>query len=376
MIFRNAHIVSADLDFRGSLQTENGVISKLSHGDLPPQGGEEVIDCKGKLLIPGMIDTHNHGAVNYEWTDGNVEAVKTLAEYKFKEGVTTVLPTTMTLPQEDLRKTFRAVSDFARSYRGKNAAKIPGIHLEGPYLNSAALGAQNPAYVRDVNVDEVMELDAIFPVKKISLAPELPGMDEAIARLSAHGITVSAGHSKATFARIKEAVDLGLSSLCHFGNQMTPYHHREIGMVGAGFYLDALYVEMIADYIHICPEMLGIASKIKPDNKIVIITDTVRAAGLPDGTDMEIGGLLVKVRNGEIRLASNNALAGGSLKMNRGLRNFVKVSGWPLARAVKTVTSNPAESVGLKNIGRIQPGYAADLVLLDDDFEVIQTFVS
>lgn len=376
MIFRNAHIVSADVDFSGSVRTENGVIAGLSTSEIAPKGGEEILDCKGKLLLPGLIDTHMHGALDRDWTDGTVEAVETLAKYKFKEGVTTVLPTTMTLPHEVLKKTFEAVRDFAKRYSGKDAAKLPGIHLEGPYLNPEALGAQNPAYARDVDVDEVLALDAIYPIKKVSLAPELPGMDGAIARLTAHGIAVGAGHSKATYARIREVASLGLGYLCHFGNQMTPYHHREIGMVGAGFYLDSLYVEMIADYIHICAEMLGVASKIKPDDKIVVITDTVRAAGLPEGTEILISGLPVRVKNGEIRLVSNNALAGGSLKMNHGLRNFVRASQWPLARAVKTVTSNPAELAGLKNVGRIQPGYAADLVLLDDDFEVIRTFVS
>ncbi len=374
MILKNALIVSSDLKFKGAVKIDNGVISNLFQDSetLPPDSC--TIDCGGNILAPGFIDIHTHGAMGFDWSDGSVEADAALAQYKLKEGVTSVIATTMTLPHDQLKKAASALREYIGSEKKLPGAKIPGIHLEGPYLNPGALGAQNPDYARKISPAEVFEINDIFPVAKISLAPEMPDMLENINILVKNGIAVGAGHSKASFARIKAAAAAGLDQLCHFGNQMTPLHHREIGMVGAGLYMDSLFVEVICDFIHLCPEMAALTAKVKPEDKLVLITDTVRPAGFAPGR-YESGGLAVEIRDNKIFLAGSDTIAGSMLKLNHGLRNLVSISGKPLEKAIKCVTSNPAAAVRLTGTGEIRPGFAADLVLLDDQLEVLKVWV-
>jgi len=375
MIFRNAHIISADLDVCGSVRTERGIITEVACGRIAPRKDETEVDCHGQFLCPGLIDIHMHGALGYHWADGTSEAIRTLAEYKLREGVTTVLPTLAAMDKEQMRKCFAAFRTYASNAPEKNAARLPGVHLEGPFLNPEAVGAQNPAFVRHIDADEIFSLDEIFPVKRITVAPEMPDVLPAISSFAARGISVSAGHSKATFRQIVDAACAGADSLCHFGNQMTPLHHREIGMVGAGFLMDKLKVELIADRVHVCPEMLRLTAKIKTADRIVLITDSERAAGLPENTEISNNGLTVVVRNGELRLKQNGALAGSALRLNHGFRNFIRETGMPLAEAIKCVTSNPAELVNLKDTGRISPGYRADMVVFSDTWEPLQLFM-
>jgi N-acetylglucosamine-6-phosphate deacetylase len=254
-------------------------------------------------------------------------------------------------------------------------AKVPGVHLEGPYINEKCLGAQNPAYVRKPDIEEVKALDSIHKVLKVSYAVEVEGGKEFASQLLAAGITPSCVHSKATYAEFAAAYDHGLRNLSHFCNQMTALHHRDIGLVGAGLAHKEVFIEMICDKIHLCSDMIKLIFQLKDLEHILLITDACQAAGMPDG-EYEIGGLPLILKDGAARLASNGALAVSVLVMNKALKNVYEITGLPLKELVKTTAWNQACSLGMRDLGRIEAGYIADMVLLDDEFEVCSVWVN
>ena len=200
-----------------------------------------------------------HGRNNFDFCDGSVEGVNRIARGKLEEGVTTLLPTTLTLPEEELRKSLKAVAQ----YDGKGC-KLPGVHLEGPFINVKCSGAQNPAYVRKPDIEEVKRLNAVYPVKKVSFAVETEGAAELTAELLRMGIVPSCVHSAAKYSEFHGCFRQGLRNLSHFCNQMTPLHHRDIGLVGAGFLEDDVFLELICDKLHICPDMAKINAPVPP----------------------------------------------------------------------------------------------------------------
>jgi len=203
----------------------------------------------------------------------------------------------------------------------------------------------------------------------------MPGSLEFTRALAGTGIKASCGHTNATYAQFNAGMELGLSRLTHFCNQMTKLHHREIGLVGAGLLDNDVLNELICDKVHVFPDMIKLTFKSKPIDKIAIITDSLAATWLPDG-EFDLGGLPIYVKNGEVRLVSNNALAGSTCKYNFGLRNVFEITGLPLSQLVKATSYNQARSLGLDKLGKIQPGYFADIVLLNKDFSVASTFVN
>ncbi len=370
-IIKNAHIVSPGVDIvGGSVLIEDGKFARVGvcSGACPIV--DEVIDAGGKMLMPGFIDIHSHGAGGADTCDGTVEALNTVADCKIKEGVTTWLPTTLTLGYDTLEKVMHAVADYRTSPR---SVKIPGVHLEGPFVNPKMCGAQNPEFLKNPDYAIVEKLNAIAPVCVITLAPELDGALEFIAKASALGVRCSAGHSSATHAQFKAAKMAGLAHLTHFCNQMSPLHHREIGLVGSGFLDTTIKAEMICDKIHLCTDMLATAFKVMTADRIMMITDSLACSGLPDGPS-QLGGLPIMVKNGEARLMSGN-LAGSTLNYSIGVRNIREVTGLPLSEIVKATSWNQAQSLGLCDRGKIAPGFAADFVLLGEDFLVAQTFI-
>ncbi len=365
MLLTNAHVISPGLDLpNASVLIEGGKIAEIanhSSGDL---------DLGGKMLLPGFIDIHSHGADGADTCDASSESLEHIARTKLKEGVTTWLPTTLTQPQERLVEIVQTVADWADSA----PLAVPGIHLEGPFINREQAGAQNPEFVRPPDLNELRELHQIFPLLILSLAPEMPGALNLIREASAMGITPSAAHTKADYATVMAASGYGLKHLTHFGNAMTGLHHREIGVVGAGLLEDCLRLELIADGIHLAPEMLElIFARVLREN-IMLITDSVSSSWQPDG-DSTLGGLDVEIKDGVARLKDNGALAGSTLRYQHGLRLVQEITGEPLSELVATTSWNQARSLGLPDVGRIEPGYRADLVVLSADFEVERTFV-
>lgn len=373
LLIKNAHLISADVDLSGAaVLVKNGKVARIFvAGDELP-AADRVFDAAGMMLMPGFIDVHCHGRSGVDFCDATDAAMETIAVDKLKEGVTTLLPTTLTLPEEQLAKALQTAKNYVAN--GSRGCKVPGVHLEGPFINPKCLGAQNPAYVRKPDAVEVQRLASIFPVKKVSYAVEVEGGALFAAELIAAGATPSCVHSAATYAEFLAAYQHGLRNLSHFCNQMTALHHRDIGLVGAGLMNQDVFIEFICDKLHICPDMIKLVFSVKGAEHIVLISDAMRASGLPDGPS-DLGGLPVIVKNGEARLASNGALAGSTLLLNRALRNVYEVTGLPLKDLVKCLTWNPARATNLCGVGKIEPGYAADIVMLDAEFNVKQVWV-
>ena len=369
-LITNAHIISPGIDIQGgSVLIEGSVITAVLHPGETPEA-DKVIDAGGNMLLPGFIDIHSHGAGGCDTCDCSVESIRTIADCKMKEGVTTWLPTTLTLGTKTLADVCTAVKEYAAAPCG---AKTPGVHLEGPYINPKQCGAQNPAFVRPADYEEVSMLNDIYPVLYISMAPEMPGALEFIAKASAAGITCSAGHSAATYADFKKAKAAGLKHLTHFCNQMSPQHHREIGLVGSGMLDKDVKIEIICDTIHLCADMLNLTFTNKNIEQMIMVTDSLACSWMPDGPG-QLGGLPIIVKDGVARLESGN-LAGSTLRYAKGLKNVWEITGKPLCELVKATSWNQAQSLGLSGLGKITPGYTADLVLLDAEFNTLKTFI-
>lgn len=369
-LITNAHIISPGIDIVGGSVLIEGkrIIAVLTPGETAE--ADKVIDAGGNMLMPGFIDIHSHGAGGCDTCDCKVESIRTIADCKMKEGVTTWLPTTLTLGTNTLADVCRCVKEYAEA---PNGSKTPGVHLEGPYINPRQCGAQNPAFVREADYEEVSMLNDIYPVKLISMAPEMPGAVDFIAKASAAGITCSAGHSAAGYADFMKAKAAGLKHLTHFCNQMSPQHHREIGLVGAGMLDQDILIEVICDKIHLCADMLKLTFQNKNISQMIMVTDSLACSWMPDGPG-QLGGLPIIVKGGVARLESGN-LAGSTLRYAKGLRNVQELTGKPLSELVKATSWNQARSLGLHDLGKIEPGYTADLVLLDGEYDVLKTII-
>ncbi len=372
-VLKNCHLISPGVNCRAAaiLVEDDRIVDCITGDDLPVAWADTTIDAAGQYVMPGFIDIHSHGALGNHVCDGTLEAIEKIAEHKLSEGVTTFCPGTVTAPEEVLVSAMKAVED----YRGQqHYAKVAGVHLEGPFLNPDKLGGQNPRFVQPPSIELVKKLNDLTPVKIVSLSPELPGSNELIRQLTEWGIIASAAHSAANYAEIKTAESAGLRHLTHFCNQMTPLHHRDIGAVGAGLLEDGLKIELICDKIHLCPEMIRLIFNCKPLDKIMLITDASYLSGLPDG-EYELRGLKTEIRDGVIRLAGRDTLCGSGLRYNIGLKNVLEITGLPLEELVRTTSLNQALALQLDNVGRLEPGYLADIVILDSDFQVKQLLV-
>jgi N-acetylglucosamine-6-phosphate deacetylase len=349
---------------------ENGRISAVFEGDAAPASDVEVVDCGGATLAPGFIDIHTHGAMGADVCDGTIESIRTIAKHKLGEGVTTFFPTTLTLPQERLVGAARAVAVYQED---QEFAKTPAMHIEGPFLNRRFVGAQNPAFLRPPDAAEIFALREIAPIALVSVATELPGGVEFVRTMTEAGIATSLAHTAATYADFLAARAAGLTHLTHFCCQMTPLHHRAFGVVGGGLLDDEVRIELICDCVHLHPELLELMFKVKPTRQLLLITDSMAASGLGDG-EFDLGGMKAIVTGGVARLTADT-LAGSTLSYNYGLKNVARVTRRPLSELIAATSWNQAESLRLPQVGRIEPGFLADLVLLDDEFEVQATWV-
>ncbi len=351
--------------------TDTGEIGDIIEASDTKAGDEILFDGGGELTLwPGFIDIHTHGAKGFDLSNATLEAVETMAEAKLAEGVTTFLPTTWTASQEQKLNMARAAGAYQKNQR---FARAPYLHIEGPYLNPDQAGAQDPSYMRPPSVDEILEIHEICPVRLVSLAVELEGALEFIRKMSDTGIVTSAAHSAATFAEFQAARKAGLQHLTHYCNQMSRLHHREVGLVGAGLLDDEVYIEMICDKIHLCPDMIQLVFKHRSCDRIILITDSIAASHLGDG-EYPLGDTKIIVRDGEARIPEGN-LAGSIAKYNEVVRNVYELTNQPLSEIAKSSSANQARSLGLHDRGTIQEGKLADLTLLDADFSPQAVFV-
>ncbi len=367
-LIRNCRIVSPGLDIpEGNIVLENGKI--ISAGNTPVPVADIVIDGRGKIAVPGFIDIHSHGRSNYDFCDGTSEAFTAIGRGKLQDGVTGFLATSLSVSEADLRNLCRQAESYKKNVT--DGATLLGIHLEGPFFNPPCAGAQNSAFLQNPRINLVDELNAISPVKKVSFSPELPGGLEFTRALVERGIMPSGGHSQADYECFERCREAGMKHLTHFCNVMTPLHHLRFGMVGAGLMDDDVYVEMICDGVHLCDQMIKLIARLKGPERMMLITDAMRAAAMPDG-NYSIGGLPVIVKNGCARLTTGN-VAGSTLRYFNGLKRLVRLTGLPLSEAVRCTSLNQAESLNLGKRGKIEKGYIADLVMLDRNLDVRMT---
>lgn len=357
----------------GLVQIEGSRIAAvwdLTATPAPPHDPRETWEAA--YIAPGFIDLHVHGGGGADFMDADPEAVATITATHARYGTTGLLATTLTAPEELLLRAFQAAKAAPR--RG---AQVLGFHVEGPFINPKMKGAQDGRYVRLATVAEIDHwLAAGRPGDRwhVTLAPEMEGALTAIRHLASHGAVVSAGHTDCTYAQLQAAADAGLRHATHLYNAMRPLSHREPGTVGGALNIPGLTVELIADGVHVNPAAMAVAVKARGADQTLLVTDAMRAAGMPDG-DYLLGELLATVKNGEARLA-DGTLAGSVLTMNDAVRNMVRLVGMPLPAAVAMASLNPARLHGLDGRkGSIAPGLDADLVLLDHDLTVTTTIV-
>ena len=365
-LIKNAHVISPSVDIpEATIEILGGKIVAVHKTAPVDAASTSVFDAGGDWVVPGFIDIHTHGAAGHDFCDATPETLRSIAKAKLSEGVTSFLPTTLTVTQKALESSFRAAEPY---FATQEFAKVPGIHVEGPFINPNCVGAQNPEHVRPPNLNEIKRLHSILPIKIVSLAVEMPGGENLVRELKERGIISSFAHTAATYEQFQRAKAAGATHLTHFCNQMTPLHHREIGLVGAGLLDDEIRVEMICDLIHLCPPMIQLAFKVIDHNRLMMITDSISASGLADNQRAKLGELEVMVKDGVARLESG-ALAGSTLRMNVALKNIFETTGLPLSELIGTTALNQAMSLGLADRGKIEPGFAADLVVLDKAFQ-------
>ncbi len=358
---------------------ENGIVM-VNDGMIEYVGEEEKGNLasynnvyKGEYIVPGFIDIHCHGGNGYDTMDSTYEVLKEISKFKAKNGCTGFLATTVTSSMKDTVKALKNISKYSKQ-SPKEGAEILGIHLEGPFINVKQKGAQREDLIIPLSI-EVMEKfieKSNGLIKIVTYAPELDIDFKFTSFLNNKGIIPSVGHSFADYETIISAIRFGLKSSTHIFNQMKGIHHREPGTVGAILTEENLFAEIIADCIHVHPAIVNLLVKAKGVDKIIIITDAMRAAGLQDGI-YDLGGLKVVVKNSEARLESGN-LAGSTLTMNRAVKNMIEKVGINIKESVKMASLNSARLLGLdKDRGSLTPGKRADITILDDNFNVVHT---
>ena len=355
---------------RGWLLARDGQIAALGWGDAPEIPDAEVINAGDKTLLPGFIDIHVHGGANSEAMDATPEALATMARFYAQHGVTSFLATTWTDARDKVQSALECIA--ASQGQQVDGATILGAHVEGPYLNPERCGAQSTTYIRRAERDEALAFLNTGVVRLMALAPEYAENHWLIRECVRRGITVSAAHTAATYEQMRAAVAMGLTQTTHTGNAMTGLHHREPGTLGAALTLPQINAELIADNIHVHPAVMDIIYRCKGAEGLILISDAVRGAGMPDG-DYSIDERTVTIRDGVVRLP-DGTLAGSTLTMERALRNLLAATGEPLAALWQTSSLNPARAIGVSNRkGSLEVGKDADLVLVDSEINVLMT---
>ncbi|MFC5406988.1 N-acetylglucosamine-6-phosphate deacetylase [Cohnella soli] len=361
----------------GVLLVKDGVIAHIGSGadDSATAGDVETIDAAGQWLLPGFIDVHVHGGAGHDFMDAEAAGIREITKFHAANGTTSMLATTLTAPREELT----AVIDRVSQYMSEPMpyAQLIGVHLEGPFVNVKWKGAQNPAYIVPPQPEWLEEWVSRFPgiIKIQTLAPENEGALDYIEKLADNGIVPSAGHTDATYDQIIAAADRGLRHAVHTFNAMTPLHHRNPGTVGAVLTDDRIVAEVIADGHHVHPAGIKLITRAKGAHNVILVTDAMTAAGMPDG-DYDLGGLPVRMMCGVARLKENDSLAGSTLTMISAVRYLVQTVGAGIEDASRMASGNPARQLGIDSrTGSIATGKAADFLLLNDDLELLSTWI-
>ncbi len=348
---------------RSDVRIENEKITEV--GTLEANPGEEVKDAQGLYVLPGFVDIHIHAFGGADCMRGEAD-VRRMSEGLLQTGVAAFVPTTMSAFPKATHEALEGIQNV-KDHPCAHGAAVLGAHMEAPFLAPKYKGAQLGECLQLPTVEAYDEMThGLDCVKMMTLAPELPGAIEMVAYLKEHGVVTCAAHSSATAKEVHEAADAGLSQITHLFNAQSPLHHREPGVPGAGLADDRIVVQVIADGIHLNPDILRIAALCKGSKGMALISDSMEAAGLPDG-QYDLGGQAVFVKDGAARLA-NGVLAGSTLLLHQAVRNMIQLAKMPPETVIPMATSTPADSIGAKGYGRIEAGNAGVLVLMDKDW--------
>jgi N-acetylglucosamine-6-phosphate deacetylase len=343
-------------------------------GQAPPLEGTQRIDHSGRYITPGLIDIHLHGAMGRDVMDADAGGFAEIAAYQARCGVTGFVPTTLAAPLEAIES---AVGRVREAMAGGTGAEILGVYLEAPFLSLKKKGAQNPAFIKPIDGEDIRRLArAVRSLRTIiTIAPEVGANMDFIPALKKNGWVVSIGHSEAAYEQAVLSFEKGVSHATHLYNAMSGFLPREPGTIGAVLDSDGVTAELIADGVHVHPAALRLAVRQKGPDRTCLITDSMNASGLGEG-DFQVGGLDVVVKDGQARLKDSGALAGSVLTLNRAVANIVRWTGLSVPQAVRMASLTPARVLGLDGeMGSIEAGKVANLAVFDRDFNVVDTIV-
>ena len=371
MFYKNARIFASDFQFHmGAFEVRDGVFGAV----LPEAVPEDAVDLQGATVIPGLVDVHSHGNSGADFSDGDYEGLKTMAGFYARCGVTSFAPASMTLPYEVLAKAF-ATAKQLREESPEGCARLMGIQMEGPYFSYKKRGAQNPDYLKEPDFEGFRKLyeDCDGLVRIVDVAPELPGAAEFVAKAK-ELCTVSIAHTDSDYDHAKAAIDAGVTHLTHLYNAMPGIHHRNPGVIPAAVENPKVRAEIICDGEHIHPASVRLAFSMFGGDRMILVSDSGRCAGQPDGTQFELGGQQCWLRDGVARLA-DGTIACSATNLWTCLRNVIS---WniPEEDAVRAATYNPACAIGAADkIGTIETGKYADFLVCSPDYSSKQVFI-
>ncbi|WP_280771346.1 N-acetylglucosamine-6-phosphate deacetylase [Salipaludibacillus daqingensis] len=335
---------------------------------------EKIVFSEPVHIVPGFIDVHIHGVAGADVMDGTVEAIETMKESLPKEGTTSFLATTITQSNSEKINALQAVK--ACNEKNTAGAEIVGVHLEGPFISKKRAGAQPVEYIKQASVATFNDYQRVSGglIKLVTMAPEEDKNGDLIKELRKQNVIASIGHSDATYEQILDAINDGMNHVTHLFNGMRGAHHRDIGVAGGAMLHDELMTEIIVDGIHVSPPMVKLAYKTKGNDRMIIVTDSMRAKGLEEG-EYSLAGQKVFVSKDRAVLA-DGTLAGSIVKMNEAVKNMMDFTGCSLREAVQMASFNPAKQLGIDDRkGSLMEGKDADFCVLSEDLSVVQTYV-
>ena len=367
--FKNSWVLTENGLIKTNLLIEDDIIKKI--GDCELNELNELDD--DKIIIPGFIDQHIHGAFGYDFIDGSVDDIHKIASVLPKEGVTGFVAATTTQSIEVIEQSLKNCKTF-KEQNYLDCSELIGIHLEGPFISKKYIGAQLPNYIINPNVEVFKYFEDVSGhyIKIVSMAVELEGSTDLINYLKSKNIVVSIGHSSAGYKEIKEAVKNGVTCVTHTYNGMKPLRRDDIGTVGSTFLFNELYSELICDGIHVSEPAVMLLQRNKPSDKLILISDALRTKYMPDGKYYELEQVII-LKGKEARL-EDGKLAGSVLKINEAVKNLMDFTNISFELAVKCATENPAKNLGIfDKVGSIKEGKLANLVVVDKDLNVYLT---
>lgn len=364
----NAKIITGETTIKsGYIRFDESILEVADMANYQENAADEVIDVNGQTIVPGFIDVHSHGGYGIDNMDADPELIHEMTQKMLQEGITSYFPTTMTQSDENIENALAAIGEAA-----KKNPMIQGIHLEGPFVSPAYKGAQPEQFMRAADADTMQRWNDISGghIRLVTYAPEMGDVSAFEQYCLDNQIVLSAGHSGATYEQLMAS---NVSHITHLFNGQLGLHHREIGVAGFALLEDDVYAEMIVDGYHITPKMVKLALKAKGADHILLITDSMRAKGQPEG-ESELGGQQVFVKDKQARL-ENGSLAGSVLTFIDAFKNMIEFTGCSVLEAVKMSSVNQAREFGLTSKGQLKVGLDADIVILDETFNINKTIL-